>query len=238
MKRLSLYLALLLLATALTGCGLLGDNKDPKTPDGAWNLFVENMKNKNYDAAWNLLSDESKQDFEYVFTLITTLFSNLPPDEKKQMDDIFRQELGDIQIAKPTDLLRAEFGEIDESVLAGSKIDTKVISGNECTITTKAAQTFTMIKKGDNWYLNYDSIKEAQKDFEAALTQFGIALPPKLGTAPAPAATAPKTPAPAAPSAMTTPAPTTSPAGKTPTPAGPKSPAPKPPPPIKAGKHK
>jgi hypothetical protein len=184
MKKLSLCLAVLVLAGAVAGCGLLGDNKDPKTPDGAWNLFVDDMQKKNYDAAWNLLSDESKSDFEYVFNLITTLFANLPPDEKKQMDDIFRQELGDIQIAKPTDLLRAEFGEIDESVLAGSKIDTKVVSGDVCTINTKAGQTFTMVKKGDSWYLNYDSIKEAQHDFETALKEFGIKPPPRPNTPP------------------------------------------------------
>jgi hypothetical protein len=226
MKRLSFYLAITLLATALTGCGLLGDSKDQKTPDGAWNLFVDDMKIKNYDAAWNILSDESKADFEYVYTLITTLFSNLPPDEKKQMDDIFREELGDIQIAKATDLLRAEFGEIDESVLAGSKIDTKVVNGDKCTITTKAAQTFTMVKKGDSWYLNYDSIKEAQADFETALQEFGIPLPPRPGATPAPTATAPKPAATLAPAAMAATAPT-----------APKSPAPKPPPPIKAGKR-
>lgn len=226
MRRLSLYLAIAVLTAALTGCGLLGDSKDQKTPDGAWNLFVDDMKIKNYDAAWNILSDESKADFEYVFTLITTLFSNLPPDEKKQMDDIFREELGDIQIAKATDLLRAEFGEIDESVLAGSKIDTKVLNGDKCTITTKAAQTFTMVKKGDLWYLNYDSIKEAQADFETALKEFDIALPPKPGAAPAPAATAPKASATPTPAAMTAP-----------TPAAPTSPTPKPPPPIVAGKR-
>jgi len=236
MKSVCFILTAGLIILTVVECGLFGEIKDPKTPDGAWNLFVENMKNKNYDAAWNLLSDESKADFEYVYTLITTLFSNLPPDEKKQMDDIFRQELGDIQIAKATDLLRAEFGEIDESVLAGSKIDSKVISGDKCTVTTKAAQTFTMIKKGDNWYLNYDSIKDAQKDFETALQEFGVPLPPKPGTAPAPVATTPKAPVAPAPAAMTTPAPTV-PAGKIPVPTGPKSPAPKPPPPIKAGKH-
>jgi hypothetical protein len=185
MKKLSLYLAIALLAATVSGCGLLGDSKDQKTPDGAWNLFVDDMKVKNYDAAWNILSDESKADFDYVFSLITTLFSNLPPDERKQMDDIFREELGDIQIAKATDLLRAEFGEIDESVLAGSKIDTKVVNGDKCTITTKAAQTFTMVKKGDLWYLNYDSIKEAQTDFETALKEFGIKPPPRPTTPPA-----------------------------------------------------
>ncbi len=165
MKRLSLYLAIVLLAASVTGCGLLGNSKDQKTPDGAWNLFVDDMKIKNYDAAWNILSDESKADFEYVFTLITTLFANLPPEDKKAMDDIFREEMGDIQIAKATDLLRAEFGEIDEEVLAGSKIDTKVINGDKCTITTKAAQTFTLVKKGDNWYLNYDAIKDSTGGF-------------------------------------------------------------------------
>lgn len=224
MKKLVIGLFIFSFIFLASGCSLLGGNKDQKTPDGAWNLFVDHLKNKKYNDAWNILTEESKKDFTDVMTMMTTLLANVEPEVRKELIETFKQEVGTSDIKNPQDLLKAEFGELDESMLTGAEIASKEIKGDVCTISTKAGQTFEMRKKGDLWYLYYAEIVTAKKDFGDALTAFGIADPTKA------VAAAPGTPVPA-PAPVVAPAPT--PVAPVPgtTPGIPKAPAP-----IKAGR--
>lgn len=185
MKKLVMGIFIIGFALSVLGCGMLGGNKDQKTPDGAWNLFIDHMKNKNCKDAWNVLSDESKKDFTDAMTLMNTMLAKAPHDFQSELKYDLIEQFGTYEFKSPEDLLKAEFGVLDASMVRGAETASKEIKGDVCVITTEAGDIFEMRRKGDLWYLYYAKILTAKKDFADALQVFGIA-DPTTAIAPAP----------------------------------------------------
>lgn len=179
MRRRWLSIWLVLGFVAIAGCS---KNLDPKTPEGAFGLFVQALQSKDKSKVWDLSSRSVRQYFEDLYRKITdkaTLIRNHYPDDIRETElaRIGYMWVKDAKSGKDLFMRLVSLKAIRKGTAVDIGLSHKppTFVDGAATFETAAGETFVFRKESDGvWRTDYLKVIQASVSKSNLLSNFEI----------------------------------------------------------------